>query len=130
MVISAGDLIHRKNYETSIKAIAIKKIKYYWKNLGKYVKRMTRKFTCEEKIPFASETKIQNTGIFGEVVPKICIKNSEFVKTNDDNNNNNFLNSANKLSINPRKSIKGSEPIKYISFARDSRTNLNNLYQH
>ena len=113
----------------SIKAIAIKKIKYYWKNLGKYVKRMTRKFTCEEKIPFASETKIQNTGIFGEVVPKICIKNSEFVKTNDDNNNNNFPNNANKLSINPRKSIKGSEPIKYISFARDSRTNLNNLYQ-
>ena len=109
----------------SIKAITVKKIKYYWKNLGKYVKRV-KKSIIEDKIDFSPNNQLQSTAHFG-TVPKIVINNSEFIKTNHTNNINDIPNINDTNLISKKKSTKKVDSIKYISFGRDIKNNINNL---
>ena len=98
----------------SIKALTIRKIKYYWKNLGKQLYKeleIKKKQTIIEKVTYKEEKR---NSIFSKAIPKICFNDGE---------SQNIDKEIFSLS-NSKKSAQNSDSIKYISFGKGSSKNL------
>ena len=114
----------QKSYKNmlSIKALTIKKIKYYWKNLGIH---RTKKHKGENMDLSEDKGDIKSS-LVQSVVPKVFVSNIE----GEQNNKNTGIFTGTSIANNKNSIIgnmKNTESIKYISFGRDSTSNLNFL---
>ena len=123
----------KKSYKNmlSIKALTIKKIKYYWKNLGKHYNK--DKKHKEEKIDFSESKENKNSVMMKSIIPKICISNVEPASDNKNTfifgNNQNNQNNQNKNSLFLKTNdIRNANSIKYISFGKESSKHLDKYY--
>ena len=114
----------QKSYKNmlSIKALTIKKIKYYWKNLGIH---KTKKHK-EENMDLSEDKGDMKSSLVKSVVPKVLVSNID----GEQNNKNTCIFTGTSITNNKNSIIgnmKNTESIKYISFGRDSTKNLNFL---
>ena len=107
----------------TIKSLTIQKIKYYWKNLGKYI---TKKNKLNENIfDLSIKPQKSKSNIVRTIIPKISING---VNINNNDSNNKLLDNENDNSFKYSKfsekstsrNIQNKDSIKYISFAKDN----------
>ena len=113
----------KKSYKNmlSIKKIAIQKIKYYWKNLGKHKhKNKNKKNKVDDSI---EKEKNEKPTMMRSIVPKICISNN-IDKNTDCKNTFIFENNQNKNTLVGNNNIKNTDTMKYISFGKESSKHL------
>ena len=118
----------KKSYKNmlSIKELTIKKIKYYWKNLGK--NKNKGKQNKEEKNDLSKEkgNRKSRSTMMQSIIPKICISNVD----EEPNNKNTYIfyNNQNKNYLDNKKEIRNTNSIKYISFGKESNRHLDKYY--
>ena len=130
----------KKSYKNmlSIKALTIKKIKYYWKNIGiHYVPNKTKTIIKNEKLDLSDdehehehEEENKNETIIKSVLPKIIVSNvdegqeQEQDKKVGSNFNLGSLFNSKDINSNLLNNNKNIESIKYISFGKESTRNF------